>query len=612
MIVPMPGVTRSLAGAVTTAAGYSQVASLLAGSASSGSSLGRVLATRSMVMCDANSAVGGGVIDFSLKLCSATTTSTSEGADSTENTDAEEAARSAIISNAIVICVALLLLLGVTCMWSHFMHTTTFMESAAIGALLPSSLFPVFVFVIPSTAAGATLLFARISDSTCVGTDVVLGLLGGAISIAPVMALLALWGLMSVSPRDGVAKWSCVRTKVHDDEHHVAHNALRNWIPATTLMAKILERGTLRRWSWIATNNTTSKSGGGHHSMQHAWVVLLDFRVLWYAALDTFGLAVLSVLGVVGGLDSSSNNGALCQTSTAAVVAVLFGQILLLGLLQPFTTLFSLVYNCVTLALTCVSVMAQLLYIVLSSNSTSGLWLVELSSGCSLAVVGVSILKMLLDVVDLAAATRRRWLWILAARDHARGLALQNVILVATDAVPNTPLTQVDDMMMKQDSISSSISFNNGVGADALLSNKGDSCFTTHSNQQETDHTAFNLLHDDTDPSSRVEQRSRAVVVDNSFGGTSTSTLAHLARLTAPPLFVRSSQFRRLSVAPNNVSNDHHGQHAFWNADGTAVETADEDVADASMVVVAEATRELNVMRQEKEKSFGEESEPDM
>ncbi|CUG93131.1 GP46-like surface antigen, putative, partial [Bodo saltans] len=93
--VPAPGNTLSIAGKVEAATRYSQIASVLAGGASSGSALGRVMATRSMVLCDADSAVGGGLIDFHfVRIC------TEDDGDSTR-----VVARGAVVSNIVVLAV---------------------------------------------------------------------------------------------------------------------------------------------------------------------------------------------------------------------------------------------------------------------------------------------------------------------------------------------------------------------------------------------------------------------------------------------------------------------------------------------------------------------------
>ncbi|CUG04593.1 transmembrane protein, putative, partial [Bodo saltans] len=89
--VPAPGATVLYAEQVEASGRYFQVASLLAGGASSGTALGRMMAIRSMVLCSADSAVSGGVLDFDLRIC--------VGRSSGDSGAAAVAARSAIVSN---------------------------------------------------------------------------------------------------------------------------------------------------------------------------------------------------------------------------------------------------------------------------------------------------------------------------------------------------------------------------------------------------------------------------------------------------------------------------------------------------------------------------------
>ncbi|CUF16976.1 GP46-like surface antigen, putative, partial [Bodo saltans] len=110
VVVPAPGASLELVSQVTAAGGYSQIASVLAGGASSGSSLGRVMAMRSMVLCDADSAVGGGVIDLGVVLCAAAGAPTGSGS---------VAARSAIVSNVVLVCVVACVLLAASAAWSR-------------------------------------------------------------------------------------------------------------------------------------------------------------------------------------------------------------------------------------------------------------------------------------------------------------------------------------------------------------------------------------------------------------------------------------------------------------------------------------------------------------
>ncbi|CUG91024.1 Hypothetical protein, putative [Bodo saltans] len=73
IIFPSTGVARALEGGVETSAKSTQIISLFA-SVGAGSSLGRMLATRSLILCDADSAMNGGVLDVDLSICATAST----------------------------------------------------------------------------------------------------------------------------------------------------------------------------------------------------------------------------------------------------------------------------------------------------------------------------------------------------------------------------------------------------------------------------------------------------------------------------------------------------------------------------------------------------------
>ncbi|CUG93980.1 membrane-associated protein, putative [Bodo saltans] len=414
--VQAPGSLPSLAGEVKAAVGYSQIVSVIAGGASSGSSLGRVMATRSMVMCDADAAVGGGVVDLGLKLC--------DDEDGGNIHTGNVAARSAIVSNVVVIGIVSCLLIILSVVWSAVMPAASacshrFLSATAVF-VLPSSLLPVFTAVLPSTSAATTLLMGRLrSSSSCMSIDVVLIVLGILVSLTPSIALTALWAIKARGP---FAPWTCTKTLLSSSSKAPPRSNLEQqttpyhrWRRATVFLL-------LRQWRWSTTpslskscaaatassslssppSNTTTTSSG----MEPAWVVLLEHRLLWYAALDATFLVAVSVLAVVGGLDTK--NTALCRGVTSVVIALLALQLLAVVIVRPHTTMFSFVQSSTTLFLTCASAVSQLAFIMTSATSTSGLWLAEMSAGCNLAVVGVTAVQMLLDFAALFAATRRR------------------------------------------------------------------------------------------------------------------------------------------------------------------------------------------------------------
>lgn len=101
--VPSPGVPRDLAARVRQGAEIALIVSLLATGAVSGSTLGRLVATDSIVLCDADAAGSGGVVDLGLVLCADSPTLIN--------------ARSAIVSNSVMIVAVSSLLLGLAALW---------------------------------------------------------------------------------------------------------------------------------------------------------------------------------------------------------------------------------------------------------------------------------------------------------------------------------------------------------------------------------------------------------------------------------------------------------------------------------------------------------------
>ncbi|CUG90458.1 transmembrane protein, putative [Bodo saltans] len=362
--VPVPGIAKQLTAQVTAATRYSQVASVLSGGASSGSALGRVMATRSMVMCSADSAVGGGLVDLELSLCS-----------DASSTSGPVAARSGIVSNIVLIAVVLAVLVALCVAWSALAGTS--LVDASRVFCLPSSTLSMWTALLPSTAASATLLFGRIGDTACVAMDVALAVVGATVVIIPCVALGALWHVScggATGPR-----WVCTK----------ASSGLRTPHSA-------MQRGLRRVWKW---------SNVGSHMLQPVWAVLLEYRILWYAVLDTTMLAAFAVLGVVSGLGTSTG---VCHALTMVALLLMIVQLCVVLIVRPFTTLFSLVHTSVTLSLTCVGLLAQLLFMLTSPTTTDGIWLVDFAAGCNFAAVGVSAVKMTLDAGELLMALRRR------------------------------------------------------------------------------------------------------------------------------------------------------------------------------------------------------------
>ncbi|CUI14762.1 Hypothetical protein, putative, partial [Bodo saltans] len=270
LTVPSPGVARLLAAEVHRAAQATLIVALLATGAVSGSALGRILATDG----DADAAGGGGVIDFDFEIC-------------VESPDLFEA-RSAIVSNLVLVAAVCVLLLLAACLWLavtswNLSSHQNFAAAAKTVFLFPSTMLPVLTSTMPSTVVSMTFLIARVSSSSCIGVDALLIVLGMLLIVVPVAALLYLAVF-------GAAYLSRVAEPI---EKRGA--GTEKPLEAVKLLFR---RVTRRSFKW-----RSAFAARGAESLRPAWVVLLEYRVLWYAAVDTLFLIAVSSLAVVGGLD---------------------------------------------------------------------------------------------------------------------------------------------------------------------------------------------------------------------------------------------------------------------------------------------------------------------
>jgi hypothetical protein len=416
-----PRYRSSFAEKVALAAQVSQMLSIVSGSSSSGSALGRALATKSVVICDMDTAMDSGVIDFNFVLCAGQVDDAAESPFSSV-APAEVSARSAVVSNVAVVATFAGLILVAGLVWSCSQQST--LRYAVMFVLCaPSSLLPVWTAALTSFASSVTVLIARAPTSRCVPADVLVIIAGTVLAIAPALVILLLW-------------WRKVHHHRHSEPPLTALPSL--WVCAAvpdfedTLMLKrrlfgklvlLWRRGARRRWKWQEHNHQRDPSDikqlqpeardpPPHYShgalpMRSALTVLSEFRHVWYAgAVDQAVLVLVSTLAVVAGLDNA--NPALCIGCTSTVLGLLVGQIAVMARCRPYTSLFSFVCAITTTILTCLGVFSQLMFITTSSTSVSGLWMVEASVVCTLIVVGISAVKMCFDASEVVTAVYRR------------------------------------------------------------------------------------------------------------------------------------------------------------------------------------------------------------
>ncbi|CUG08287.1 transmembrane protein, putative, partial [Bodo saltans] len=372
IFVPVPAVPRELAPQVDAAGEVSQIASVFAGGVGSGSALARMMAIRRMVLCDADAAVGGGVIDLELRIC-----------DAPAQASSLTVARNAIVSNIVLIAEVAALLLLLAALWACMMRTSVINGTRAV--CLPSSLLPVLTTVVPSTAASSVFLLARIGISPCVAIDVVLALIGLAIAVLPCGGFLV---LRLGKVLDGA--WRC--------EPRIERRTGMQQYSSSEGESKVLtvKLSTLVRNACARTHEWKSADGTG---LEAAWAVLLEYRDLRYGAFDSGALAFVSCLSIVSGL---SGFGAQCRALGLVVVLLLLVQLVLLVSLRPLTTLVSTVHSAMTLALTFLTALFQLVFVWGYAADADGLCC--LLTGCC----GGERCKMALDLIALVFAAQRR------------------------------------------------------------------------------------------------------------------------------------------------------------------------------------------------------------
>jgi hypothetical protein len=350
--------------------------------------LAREMAVRRIVLCDADAAVGGGVIDFDIDvLCGDKIAELS--------VNAAGRARGGIVSNAVFLASLHGVLLAFVVVWATVGSLP--ISDAALVFCLPSSLLPAWTAVLPSTATSAAFLLSQIRNSACTVTDAVIAVLGVAMVVLPVAGV-------GVLMRASDALYCTHEAAQHSS--HCATSAVLQWAQARLFWL------IAREWRWAAAV-ATDASGWLERA---AWVVLLEYRVLWYPVLDMTCLAVLSIIAVASGLGDDD----ACRGWTLAALGLLLAQLVVLVAVNPVTSRMSFAYNIAALLLTCLSIAAAATYMFVQSHtSTSGLWLVQGAAVCDLAIVGVSAFKMLQDVLKLFSSIYRR---IEALTSSRRGL----------------------------------------------------------------------------------------------------------------------------------------------------------------------------------------------
>ncbi|CUG06551.1 membrane-associated protein, putative [Bodo saltans] len=373
VLIPSPALPPELAAEVKTAGRYAQIGSALFSSVA-GSAIGRMMAIRSLAFCNVDSAVSGGLIDLDFEVCDDQHLAAVDAAVSV--------ARSAVLGN--IVLLASISVLSAVLSVAAWRSKTIFFAALR----LPSSLLPVWVAAVDRrsrhTAAWATRIKRMHHYRRCArgpwDTD-----LTGALCWYPLRVVRpCTWGSTTVAMRALPTLLATSRRR-----------------PCWWRPWRLLMRCFTRTWKWEATGATNALH---FPQLQHAWLLLLEYRFVWYAAIDALALAVLACVGIVSGL--SPTNTVVCEAFAVVAAVILMLQLTLVFVVRPYTTIFAHYYTLAVLLLTTLSVIAQL--VLLFSFAGLDSWLLQGSAVCNLATVGVGLTKTLTDLAQLGRAVARR------------------------------------------------------------------------------------------------------------------------------------------------------------------------------------------------------------
>lgn len=350
--------------------------------ASAAASVGRVAATRRLVLCSGAVAAGdGGLLGLRV---------------GPSGCDWVPLARGSIVGNTIVLMCGALLLLCLGVLWSR----THYGASIVQRMCLPSSLLGLWTSTIPSTSAAVMMLMFPPAPS-CVGSaDALVVIIGVVEVVVPLVALVgfAAWGPEAAL---GVVLQRRFYPNLLHQEGIKVHIVWRLWAVAMK-----------RQWQWRpAPENqrrlTDSEQQMGVAARQRvephrmANAVLREYRVVWYASIETGLLAVLSCFATLGTLVDSK----ACRGLAVAVIIMIAVQLVVCAVVRPFTTHFSYAYGCVTLLLSLLSASMQLMALTqLTASDTAALNAVAVCGAvCDMMCASLGMMKMMLTDVPSAA-----------------------------------------------------------------------------------------------------------------------------------------------------------------------------------------------------------------
>lgn len=168
------------------------------------------------------------------------------------------------------------------------------------------------------------------------------------------------------------------------------------------VLRRLLSALMVRRYKWKSSDPLSN------HEDRHVALILQEYRLVWFFVLDTM---ILLVIGVLAGVAQASGEVAVCAGCGLATTVLYLIETIVCAIKRPFTTTFGHVYCILTLVLSALSVALQTANLIMQwGGSTDYDTLNNLlvsSSVCDLCIIGISILRLVMDLLELFHALRR-------------------------------------------------------------------------------------------------------------------------------------------------------------------------------------------------------------
>lgn len=337
-------------------------ASVFSPVAASAAVVGRIAATQQLVNCGSGSAGGGGLLGLSF----------ADGGDPAHVASARALARGAVAGNTLLLCSAFMCILAVAVVFAVGKKCT--LREGILRVALPSSLHPVWMAALQSTVAAASpLLTPQRKESDAAAVAAIAAFAGG-----PLLLLCAFPYYANRHLHLSLVLQTLPHSKVVQPL----------WVSLWTSLWS-------RMWRWEVAETNRAMS----NNARRVWLLLLEYRVLWYPALDAAVLVVVSVAGSASVIEGSVP---ACRSAAVGTLVVYLLQLAIVVLVKPFLVRAANIVTVVTLALSrlCVAMQVLVMFVVGPVDDLLMLSVV-------LQLLGIALAKIIHDASSMLSAVVR-------------------------------------------------------------------------------------------------------------------------------------------------------------------------------------------------------------